>query len=75
MNPIEVYELGIDVLIDGDIPATLTAINIRPAQSGSVRIMYEVTWWDERSRKSEWLEPFEVRPKDAKHQQIAFKPY
>lgn len=69
----EVYELGSQCMIDGEIPAIITGVNIRPAESGSVRIMYEVTWWDERSRKVEWLEPFEVRPQDAKHRQITFK--
>jgi hypothetical protein len=49
----EVYEIGSQVLIDGDIPATVTAINIRGIEH---RLQYEVTWWDERNRKSDWLD-------------------
>lgn len=65
----EVFEIGSDVLLDGDIPAKITAINIRGAEH---RLTYEVTWWDERNRKSEWVDPFEIRVNDAKKKSLRF---
>lgn len=67
----EVYDIGSQVLIDGDIPATITSINIRGMEH---RLTYEVMWWDERNRKTDWLDPFEIRPQEVKHRQITFKP-
>lgn len=55
---LEIYELNAHVLIDGE----------------SARVSYEVTWWDERSRKCEWVEPSEIKPKDAKRATLQFKP-
>lgn len=68
---IEVFELNSEVLIDGEIPAVITAISIRPAGQG-VRVSYEVTWWDERTRKCEWVEPYEIKPKEAKRSSLSF---
>ena len=68
---IEVYEIGSQVTIDGDIPATVTAINIRGMEH---RLQYEVTWWDERTRKTEWVDPFEIKPMEAKTRTMSFKP-
>jgi hypothetical protein len=59
---ITVLEVGSKVILDGDIPATVTALNIRGIEH---RLTYEVTWWDERTRKSEWVDPFEIESKDA----------
>lgn len=68
---IEVFELNSEVLIDGEIPAFITAISIRPAGEG-VRVSYEVTWWDERTRKCEWVEPYEIKPKSDKRSSLSF---
>jgi len=68
---LEVFEIGSHVVIDGEIPAIVTAINVRGTEH---RLQYEVTWWDERTRKSEWVEPFEIKPKDAKTRTMTFKP-
>lgn len=65
----EVYEIGTAVLIDGDIPATITALNIRGLEH---RVTYEVMWWDERTRKTEWLDPFEIKAKDPKTRVLNF---
>lgn len=65
----EVFEIGTDVLLDGEIPAKITSINIRGAEH---RLTYEVTWWDERNRKAEWVDPFEIRVKDAKKKSLRF---
>jgi hypothetical protein len=65
----EVFEIGSAVLLDGDIPATITSINIRGTEH---RLTYEVTWWDERNRKTEWVDPFEIRAKEAKKQSLRF---
>jgi hypothetical protein len=68
---VQVFEIGSQVVIDGEIPATITGINIRGTEH---RLCYECTWWEERTRKSEWLEPFEIKPKDAKVRTLSFVP-
>lgn len=73
IDKIEVFELGSHVLVDGEIPAVITGINLRPAEGG-IRLSYEVTWWDERSRKSDWVEPYEIKPQGAKHKTLSFVP-
>jgi len=73
VSDIQVFELGSHVVVDGEIPAVITAVSIRPAQN-SVRVSYEVTWWDERSRKCEWVEPFEIKPQEAKTKTLSFVP-
>lgn len=65
----EVLEIGSKVLLDGDIPATITSINIRGMEH---RLTYEVTWWDERQRKSEWVDPFEIRQQESKTRALKF---
>ena len=70
---IEVFQLGAQCMIDGEIPATITAVSLRPAEN-SVRVSYEVTWWDERTRKSEWVEPYEIKARAAKSSEIRFLP-
>lgn len=58
---IEVYAIGSDVVIDGDIPAVITAFEVR----GKVGLItYQCAWWEERSRKSEWLTEDEIKPKE-----------
>jgi hypothetical protein len=66
---IEVLEIGSSVVIDGEIPATVTGINIRGVEH---RLQYEVTWWDERTRKSEWVEPYEVKAKQVHRRSLKF---
>jgi hypothetical protein len=44
-------------LCDGEIVATVTQVCVLPEG----RVRYEVVWWDGRTRKSEWVEPFELR--------------
>lgn len=53
----EVYEVGTEVLLDNDIPARITAICIKGVEH---RLTYECTWWDERVRKCDWLDPWEI---------------
>ena len=69
MNEITVFEIGSKVLLDGEIPATVTAISIRGIEH---RLTYEVMWWDERTRKSEWVDPFEIQPKEQAHRTLRF---
>jgi hypothetical protein len=65
----EVYEIGSEVTIDGEIPARITGISIHGIEH---RLQYEVTWWNERSRVSDWLDPFEVKPKSGKTKTLTF---
>ena len=67
----EVYEIGAQVMLDGNIPATVTAINIRGVEH---RLTYEVTWWDERNRKCEWVDPFEIKSTGMKTRTLKFIP-
>jgi len=41
---------------DSPIEAVVSAITIRDRN-----VSYEVTWWDGRTRKSEWIDRSEVR--------------
>ena len=51
----ELIAIGEPVLV-GDIKVEVAEILIRSRNS----ISYKVVWWDGRTRKSEWLESFEV---------------
>lgn len=57
---IEVYGIGTQVTIDGDIPATISGIAI---YSG-LYIKYLCVWWDERVRREEWIMASEVQLSD-----------
>jgi hypothetical protein len=70
---IEIYELNSHVVVDGEIPAVITAVSIRPAEN-SVRVSYEVTWWDERARKCDWVEPSEIKPQSDNRTTLSFVP-
>jgi hypothetical protein len=66
---IEVLAIGTEVTIDGEIPATIRGICIRSESN----ITYECVWWDERSRKIEWLTVDEIKPK-SEHKAITIRP-
>jgi hypothetical protein len=51
---ISVYPIGSEVLIDGTITARVTAIMIR------AEVSYEVVWWNDRERRVEWVEHWEI---------------
>lgn len=53
----DVHAIGSMVLVDGTVPARITAIFIRDN-----RITYEVVWWNERERKEEVVEEWEIQP-------------
>lgn len=56
---IKIYPIGSAVLIDGDIPATIIAFEVR----GTVALItYQCCWWGERDRKTEWPTESEVKP-------------
>ena len=57
MNEIQVLAIGTDVTIDGDIPATIRAVTIY----SETWIKYLCVWWDERTRKEEWLTADEIQ--------------
>jgi hypothetical protein len=60
MKELEVIEIGSSVMLDGEIPATVTGLEVRGAEH---LLTYQVTWWDERSRKSEWVTPRAKAPR------------
>lgn len=53
----EVYAVGSEVLLDKEIPARIAAINISGTEH---KLEYQCTWWEERTRKSEWVTPQEI---------------
>lgn len=57
---IEVLSIGSEVVIDGDIPAHVRGITIYSEHW----VKYQCVWWDERTRKEEWLTIDEITPKD-----------
>ena len=59
MNEIEIFTIGSKVTIDGDIPAMITAVEIRGAAG---LVTYQCCWWDNRARKSEWVTASEIQP-------------
>jgi hypothetical protein len=69
MNEIEVHAIGTQVIIDGDIPATIRAVTIY----SDSWIKYLCVWWDERNRKEEWLTADEMKVVDPKHTKVRFK--
>lgn len=60
---------GTPVIIGDKLLGTIAAISIRPPQ----RVQYEVVWWDNFTRHSEWLDEFEVAPKEKTTVKIGFK--
>ena len=54
---LEVYAIGTEVLVGGDIPAKILRLEI--AENDLVR--YECTWWDDRTRKIEWFNSSELK--------------
>lgn len=68
-SEIEVLRCGSEVVIDGDIKAFILSIDIRRGV-----ISYQCCWWDERTRKTEWVTEEAVRPIDeSKTMRIRFK--
>lgn len=61
MTEIEVISVGSEVVIDGEIPAVVKRVCI---EDDAGCLTYECVWWDERTRKSEWFRPNEIKAKD-----------
>lgn len=58
MKTIEVYSCGMQVLIGGEIKATIAEIAI----GSKDQIQYRCVWIDNNSRCSCWVQDFEVEP-------------
>jgi len=56
-NNILVFTVGDSVIIGDDIEAKITSVWI----CANRRILYQVCWWNGRSREEKWLEEFEVQ--------------
>ncbi len=68
-KPPVVFAIGSKVKIDGDLTAVVLGVTMR-----SSGVSYEVVWWEERSRRSEWLYDFEVSAvKGSKTMEVGFK--
>lgn len=70
-NTIEVIMIGSPVMIaNGTVEATLLAVCLYDKN----RITYQCSWWNGRSRISEWLEQHEVsRVEETAGARIGFK--
>lgn len=53
---IEVYAVGSQVLIDNGISARVVSIQIDQAA-----VSYKVVWWNERERRTEWVDTWEIQ--------------
>ena len=56
METIDVYAVGSQVLLDGTVSARVTAIFIHES-----RVTYEVVYWNDRERKEEVVEAWEIQ--------------
>lgn len=54
---------GSSVLIHGEIPARIMAVVLREL-GGEVVVQYQVVWWKEGSRNTEYLDSFEFEAVD-----------
>lgn len=70
MSEIQVIAIGTSVIIDGDIPAVVRAVTIY----SDTWIKYLCVWWDERTRKEEWLTADEIQPGNRSATTITFNP-
>lgn len=68
-EPIDVYAVGSSVLVDGSVEARVTAIFIRKG-----RVSYEVVWWNDRTRKEEIVETWEIQPDGEKARKQRINP-
>lgn len=68
MSEIQVLAIGTTVIVDGEIPAVIRGVSIR----GPHRVSYDCVWWDERTRKSEWLDADEFEVKEPRLQVVKF---
>ncbi len=50
------YDIGATVKIANELTGVVTAISIRAYQN-----LYEVVWWDGKTRKCEWLQDVELK--------------
>lgn len=66
---IEVFSLGTEIQVDGEIPAVIRGITIYNEQW----VKYLCVWWDERQRKEEWLAPDEFTLAAPAHTAVKFK--
>ena len=53
-----VFNVGTQVIISGDIDGIITSIWIR-----SCGAQYQVAWWDGKTRHEKWLDSIEVQLK------------
>ena len=58
MTTIEIIPIGSKVFLGGEILATVQAVEIRGEPPS---LTYQCVWWDERTRKSEWVRPDEIQ--------------
>ena len=66
---IEILPIGTKVIIGGSIQATIIGISIREQNN----LTYEVMWWNEGNRKTEWLWPIEIEASPDKMYVVGFK--
>jgi hypothetical protein len=69
MNEIEIYTIGTAVVIDGDISAVVRGVTIYSA----TWVKYCCVWWDERTRREEWLTADEIQFKNNSKMTVRLK--
>lgn len=71
MKTVQVLAIGARVRVaDGSLDGVVTGVTIREAGAHS----YDVSWWCEGRRYSEWLQPCELIADNAERCEIGFQP-
>lgn len=61
MKELELIEIGTEVLLNGGLPAKVSAVTIRGIENF---VAYECVWWNEGERKVDWIPSVQVAEKD-----------
>lgn len=69
LSVVEVIAMHSAVLIDGEIPATIIAIELR-----DTNVSYQCSWWNERDRKTDWFSAREIKPANSEQRTARIVP-
>ena len=61
MAELDLLKPGTKVMLAGEIEATITAVCLR---GKALLLTYECAWWDDRTRRSDWVQSGEVTVKE-----------
>lgn len=68
---IELLPLQSQVVVDGEISATVVAVELRGSPDNP-QTSYKCSWWDERTLKSEWFTEAELKVSGSSRLRVGF---